>query len=773
MKFGIGQSVRRVEDQRFITGRGRYVDDIDLAHQCYGVVVYSPHAHARIRKLDAARAKAAPGVLCVLTGADAAAEKLGAITPFLMPEMLGAPKGYRTFWPVLATDKVRFVGERVAFVVAETLAQARDAAELIEIDYEELPSATDLDDAAKDGAAKVWDDCPGGNIGYGLMFGDKAATEATFAKARHVVSVRLKNNRLSANSMEPRVALGEYDPGDDNYRLYTSTQNPHGVRNEIAHIFHLPETRFRVVAPDVGGGFGMKSEAYPEDALVLWASRRCGRPVKWTGTRSESLMGDAHGRDQVVFGELALDENGKILALRSQARNAIGSYLTGPGLVPSVFGLRFQPSVYDIQTLHIMTQGVFTHTSPLTPYRGAGRPEAIYLIERLLDRGAQAVGIDQVEIRRRNLIKPAAMPYKTPTMFVYDSGEFERVMERCLKVADWNGFAERRRLSERNGKRRGRSLAFLIEQGGVFNERMELRFDPGGTVTIVAGTFSHGQGHATTFAQLVTDWLGVPFDAIRFVQGDTDQVPFGRGTYAARSSMLGGCALRNAADAIIEKAKPMAAALMEAAAHDIEFKDGQFRVAGTDKAMPMMDVAKAFYHRMGITDRFGVGLEASGTYATEPPNFPNGCHACEVEVDLQTGAVTLDRYHAVDDVGVAINPLICEGQVHGGLAQGIGQALMEHAVYDRQSGQLVAGSFQDYAMPRAEHFCDFVTELEEIPSKTNPLGVKGIGEAGCVASPPAVINAVLDALKPLGVDHIDMPATAGAVWGTLRSAQAA
>jgi carbon-monoxide dehydrogenase large subunit len=773
MKFGIGQSVRRVEDLRFITGRGRYVDDIDLAHQCYGAVVYSPHPHARIRRVDTATAKAAPGVLCVLTGADAAAEKLGAITPFLMPEMLGAPKGYRTFWPVLAADKVRFVGERVAFVVAETLAQARDAAELVEIEYEELPSATAVDDAAAEGAAKVWDDCPGGNVGYGLMFGDQAATDAAFATARHVVSVRLRNNRLSANSMEPRVALGEYDPGNDNYLLYTSTQNPHGVRNEMAHIFHLPETRFRVVAPDVGGGFGMKSEAYPEDALVLWASRRCGRPVKWTATRTESLMGDAHGRDHVVFGELALDQNGKILALRSRARNAVGAYLTGPGLVPSVFGLRFQPSVYDIQTLHIMTQGVFTNTAPLTPYRGAGRPEAIYLIERLLDRAAQAVGIDQVEIRRRNLIKPDAMPYRTPTMFVYDSGEFERVMQRCLAIADWDGFAERRKQSERNGKRRGRSLAFLIEQGGVFNERMELRFDPGGTVTIVAGTFSHGQGHATTFAQLVTDWLGVPFDAIRFVQGDTDQVPFGRGTYAARSSMLGGCALRAAADAVIEKAKPMAAALMEAAAHDVEFSDGQFRVAGTDKTMPMMEVARAFYHRMGITDRFGVGLEASGTYATEPPNFPNGCHACEVEVDPETGAVTLDRYVAVDDVGIAINPLICEGQVHGGLGQGIGQALMEHAFYDRASGQLMAGSFQDYAMPRAEHFCDFVTELEEIPAKTNPLGVKGIGEAGCVASPPAVINAVLDALKPLGVDHVDMPATAGAVWATLRQAKAA
>jgi len=758
MKFGIGQSVRRVEDQRFITGRGRYVDDINLPHQCYAVVVYSPHAHARIRGVDPGKAKAAPGVLCVLTGADAVAEKLGAITPFLMPEMLGAPKGYRTFWPVLVHDKVRFVGERVALVVAETEAQARDAAELVAVDYEPLPSATSPDAAAAEGAPKVWDDCANGNIGYGLMFGDKAATDAAFAQAAHVVSVRLHNNRLSANAMEPRVALGSYDPGSEDHTLYTSTQNPHGVRNEMAHIFHLPETRFRVIAPDVGGGFGMKSEAYPEDALVVWASRRIGRPVKWTATRTESLMGDAHGRDHVVFGELALDATGKILALRSQARNAVGAYLTGPGLVPSVFGLRFQPSVYDIQTLHIMTQGVFTHTAPLTPYRGAGRPEAIYMIERLLDRAADAIGVDQAEIRRRNLIKPDAMPYKTPTMYVYDSGDFPHMLARCLGVADWKGFAARRKASEKAGKRRGRSLAFLIEQGGVFNERMELRFDPGGTVAIVAGTFSHGQGHHTTYAQLVSHWLGIPFDAIRFVQGDTDQVPFGRGTYAARSSMLGGCALK--------------AALMEAAAGDVEFKDGQFRVVGTDKALPMMEVAKAFYHRMGITDKFGVGLEASGTFATDPPNFPNGCHACEVEVDPATGAVTVDRYFAVDDVGLAINPLICEGQVHGGLARGIGQALMEHVVYDPQSGQLVAGSFMDYAMPRAEHFCEFTTELEEIPSKTNPLGIKGIGEAGCVASPPAVINALIDALRPLGVDHIDMPATPERVWTSLKRAAA-
>lgn len=772
-KFGIGQSVRRVEDQRFITGQGRYVDDISLVGQCHGAMVYSPHAHARIRRIDTAAAKAAPGVLCVLTGEHAAAEGFGGLTPFMMPEMVGGPKGYRTFWPILAVGRARFVGERLAFVVAESAAQARDAAELVEIDYEPLPSATNVEDAVALEAAKIWDDCPNGNVGHTLMFGDKELANAAFADAKHVVSLKLKNNRVSANPLEPRATLGSYDPGTADYTLYTSTQNPHGVRSEMAQVLRLPETRLRVISPDVGGGFGMKYFPYPEDAAVLWASRIVGRPVKWTATRSESLVGDAHGRDQVVTAELALDEHGKILALRSQGRHAVGCYYTGPGIVPSMFSLRFQTSVYDIRTIHITSEGVFTNTSPVTPYRGAGRPEAIYIIERLLDRAADAVGLDQVEIRRRNLIKPEAMPYKTQTMYVYDSGEFERLLDRCLEIADWNGFAVRKKTSEEHGKRRGRGVSMLIEFGGIFNERMGLRFDPTGALTIVAGTFSHGQGHATTYAQMVSQWLGVPFEAVRFVQGDTDLVPFGRGTHAARSSMLGGAALKAAADAIAEKAKPMAALLMEAEATDIVFEDGQFRIAGTDKLISISNVAKAFYNRMGPASKLGVGLEASGTFYADPPNFPNGCHCCEVEVDIETGEVTVDRYVAVDDVGLAINPLICHGQVHGALAQGIGQALMEHAIYDRDSGQLVSGSFMDYAMPRAANFPNFVSHLEEVPAKTNPLGVKGVAEAGCIGSPPAVINAVLDALRPFCVDHIDMPATPSNVWETIRRAKAA
>ncbi|TPW07562.1 MAG: hypothetical protein FD127_4469, partial [Acidimicrobiaceae bacterium] len=472
--------------------------------------------------------------------------------------------------------------------------------------------------------------------------------------------------------------IGDYNPADDSYTLYTSTQNPHGARSDLAHgVFHLPETKFRVVGPDVGGGFGMKGDTYPEEALVLWASRRCGRPVKWISTRSEGLLGDAHGRDQVVYGEMALDETGKILAIRAQALHAVGAYIAGAGIIPLVFSLRFIPAVYDVQTIFVTTRAVFTNTSPLAPYRGAGRPEASYLTERLLDRAARVIDVDPAEIRRRNFIPPHAMPYATPTGFVYDSGEFGQIMEKCLELADWKGSEARRVASEKKGKLRGRAVTYFIE-------------------------LSHGQGHATTYAQMVSDWLGVPFEDIRFVQGDTDQVSFGRGTYASRSSMLGGCALKAAADAVVEKAKRMAAHLMEAAPVDIEFKEGQFRIVGTDRSMPLVEVAKAFYRPMGLPPEFGVGLEASGSYATEPPNFPNGCNACEVEVDPQTGAVQIDRYIVVDDAGRVINPLICEGQIQGGVAQGIGQALLEEVVYDRESGQLVSGSFTDYCMPRAD-----------------------------------------------------------------------
>ena len=584
-KFGIGQAVRRVEDQRFLLGRGRYVDDISLPGQCIGVTVLSPHAHARIKRIDVTRASAAPGVHCVLTGADALAEKLGSLTAHLMPEDFGAPKGHRTFQPLLNGEKVRFVGDRVAFVVAETLTQARDAAELVEIDYEPLPAVVDLEDAAKEGAAKVWEDCPQGNVGFRLMFGSKEATDAAFAGASHVVKLRVENNRLSPVAMEPRVAIGDYNAAEDYYTLYTASQNPHGARMEMSHVFHVAENQIRVVSPDVGGGFGLKGGVFPDDALVLWASRRIRRPVKWVATRSESMLTDHCGREMVYYGELALDAHGKILALRAQCLFQLGAYFVGAALAAGAFSVRFIPEAYDIQTMHIMSQGLFTNTSQSGPYRGAGRPEAAYFTERLIEHAAREIGIEPAEIRRRNLIPAGKLPYATPTLWTYDSGEFQRLMDKCIAVSDAEGFAARKKTSERNGRLRGRAVSYYIEFGGIFNERMDLRFDPGGTLTVLGGTHSHGQGHATVFAQLVHEWLDVPLESIRYVQGDTAQVPIGRGTYAARSATVGGNALKAASDAIIEKARPMAAALMEADAADVEFKDGQFRVVGTDKAV--------------------------------------------------------------------------------------------------------------------------------------------------------------------------------------------
>ena len=773
-KFGIGQAVRRVEDRRFLTGQGRYVDDISLPGQCYGVTLLSPHAHARIKRVDVTRAKAVSGVLCVLTGADALAEKLGSFTAHLMPEDFGAPKGHRTFQPVLVADKVRFVGDRVAFVVAETLSQARDAAEMVEVDYEPVPAVVNLEDAAKDGAPKVWEDCPQGNVGFRLMFGNKEATDAAFAKAKHVVELRLENNRLSPVAMEPRAAIGDYNAAEETYTLYTTSQNPHGVRMEMSHIFHVPENGIRVIAPDVGGGFGLKGNPFPDDALVLWAARRLRRPVKWVASRSESMLTDHCGREMVYYGELALDEHGKILALRARCLFQLGAYFVGAGLAAGAMSVRFIPEAYDFQTMHILSQGLFTNTSQSGPYRGAGRPEAAYFMERLIEHAARVIGIDPAEIRRRNLIAPNKLPYATPTLWNYDSGEFQRLMDKCIELSDWNGYAARKKASQNAGKLRGHAVSYYIEFGGIFNERMELRFDPGGTLTILGGTHSHGQGHATVFAQLAHEWLGVPLQDIRYVQGDTAQVPIGRGTYGARSAVVGGNALKVASDALVAKGKQLAAAMMEADAADLEFEDGQYRVVGTDKAITLTDVAKASYAPMGpLTDKFGVGLEASGSYSANPPSHPNGAHACELEVDPETGEVVVDRYFVVDDLGRVLNPLIVRGQIQGGVVQGLGQALLEHQVYDRQSGQLISGSFMDYGMPRADTMPNVEAELEEVPCKTNPLGVKGIGESGTIGAPPTVINAVIDALSPLGIDRIEMPATPLRVWQAISRARSA
>ena len=773
-KFGIGQAVRRVEDQRFLTGQGRYIDDIDLPGLAHGVPVLSPHAHARITRIDVAKATAAPGVLGVLTGADAVADKLGSFTAHLMPEDVGAPKGHRTFQPLLVADRVRFAGDRVAFVVAETLAQARDAAELVEVEYAPLPTVVDVEDAAKPGAPKVWDEAPDGNVAFRLAFGNKDATDAAFAAARHVVKLRVENNRLSPVAMEPRVAIGDYNAAEDAFTLHATSQNPHGVRMEMSHVFHMPENRIRVISPDVGGGFGLKGGTFPDEALVLWAARRLRRPVKWLATRSESMLTDHAGRDHVHYGELALDADGKILSIRARCLFNVGAYFVGACMVVGAFSLRFIPAAYDVKTIFVTTQGLFSNTSQNGPYRGAGRPEAAYFIERLIEHAAREIGIDPAEIRRRNLIAPDKLPYVTPTFWTYDSGEFVRLLDKCVEASDWNGFAARRKLSEKAGKLRGRAVSYYIEFGGIFNERMDIRFDPGCSLTVLAGTHSHGQGHATVFAQLVHDRLGVPFESIRYVQGDTAQVAIGRGTYGARSATVGGNALMAAADAIVEKGKALASAMMEADVADIEFKEGRYQVAGTDKSIALVDVAKATYAPMGpLPEKFGVGLEASGTYSANPPSHPNGAHVCELEVDPETGEVRIDRYFVVDDLGRVLNPLIVKGQIHGGVVQGIGQALLEHQVYDRSSGQLLSGSFMDYGMPRADLMPDIDTTLEEVRCQTNPLGVKGIGESGTIGAPPTVINALLDALRPLGVDRIDMPATPSRVWNAMEQARAA
>jgi len=777
-RFGIGQPVRRVEDQRFLTGRARFVDDMQLPHMLHGAVVMSPHAHARIRGIDIRAACDLPGVALVLTGEDLKREGLGGIPPLFMPEDMGGPKGYRTFRPLLEAAKVRYVGDRVAFVVADTPEQARIAAERVEVDYEPLPAAVNVEDAAKQGAPKVWDDNAAGNLAFPLMMGNKEATEAAFAKAKHTASVRLYNNRITANAMEPRAAIGDF--ANESFTLYTSSQNPHGVRSILAGaVFKLPEIKIRVISPDVGGGFGMKGDIYPEDGLVLWASRKLGRPVKWVATRTESMLGDNHGRDQLIQAEMALDENGKILAVRAQALHAVGAYVTNAGVVPVLCALRNIPNVYVVPAMLVASKATFTHTTPLGPYRGAGRPEASYVIERLMDAAARKLDMDPVELRRRNYIPPSAMPYNTTAGWTvgaavgwtYDSGDFARLTDRCLEISDWPGFPQRKKETEARGRLRGRALIYYLEDSGVFNERMELRFDPSGMVTIVAGTHSHGQGHATTYAQLVSDWLGVPFENIRLVQGDTDAVAFGRGTYASRSAMLGGSALKGAADLIIEKGKLMAAHLLETSSKDVEFQAGKFTVMGTDRSLPMTEVAKAFYRPVGPTTKFGTGLDASGS-SSVPPTFPNGCHACELEIDPDTGEVFIERYAVVDDVGRVINPMICHGQIEGALAQGIGQALMENIAFDRDSGQMLSASFMDYAMPRAADLpLHYELDFIDVPAKTNPLGVKGVGEAGCVGAPPAVINAILDALRPLGVQHLDMPATPHRIWQALEKAK--
>src|SRR5882724_11113931 len=569
--------------------------------------------------------------------------------------------------------------------------------------------------------------------------------------------------------MEPRGCIGEYDPGTRRYTLYSSTQNVHGVRQILAHqILHVPESRIRVVARDVGGGFGMKGPVYPEEAVAVWAARRVGRPVKWIPSRTEALLGDADGRDQVVEAELALVGDGRFLALRWTGMHNAGAYIEGAGAIPILFSLKLASTVYDIPAVSVTSSLVLTNTAPTVPYRGAGRPEAVYIMERLVDQAAREMRIDPAELRAKNLVRPEAFPYSTKTGWTYDTGNYVAAMTKCQALADWPGYAARRAATEAVGKVRGRGIVYYVDNTGIFNERMELRFDPDGELTILAGTLSHGQGHETSYAQMVSDWLGVPADKIHLAQADTDEVAIGRGTYASRSMMVGGSALRAAADEVIERGKRFAAHFMEADATDIVFSDGNFTIAGTDRTMPLEQIAQMSFIPVGLPSELGVGLQGAGAFSSDTPSFPNGCHICELEIDPETGEVALDRYTVVDDIGTVINPLLAKGQIHGGVAQGAGQALLEDVVYDRDSGQLVTGTLLDYGIPRADMMAPISIDFSPVPSTTNPLGAKGVGEGGTVASTPTVMNAILDALAPLGVTDIPMPATPERIWRALR-----
>src|SRR6516165_10861950 len=616
-----------------------------------------------------------------------------------MAEDIGGPTGFRTRLPPLAQGRVRYVGDRVAVVIAATEALARDAAEMVSVDYEALPAVVRAEDAVRAGGPLVHEGAVN-NTSFTMRVGNGDMVEAAFARAHHVTRLSLYNNRVTAVTMEPRGCIADYDPGTRRYTLYTSTQNVHGVRQTLAHhILHVPESRIRVVARDVGGGFGMKGNVYPEEAIVVWAARRVGRPVKWIPSRSEALLGDAQGRDQNVSAELALDADGKFLGLRWTGSHNVGAYIEGAGAIPILFSLKLASTVYDIPAVSVTSSLVFTNTAPTVPYRGAGRPEAVYIMERLVDQAAREMRIDPAELREKNLIRPDAYPYETRTGWIYDTGNYAAAMAKCQALADWEGYAARSAQSEAAHKLRGRSITYYVDNTGVFNERMELRFDPSGEVTILAGTLSHGQGHETSYAQMVADWLGMPLDKIHLLQADTDEIAIGRGTYASRSMMIGGSALRAAADEVIERGKRFAAHFMETNAADIAFADSAFTIAGTDRSMSIEQVAKASFIPVGLPSQLGVGLQGAGAFSSDVPSFPNGCHICEVEIDPDTGGVTLDRYTVVDDIGTVINPLLAKGQIRGGVAQGAGQALVEDVVYDRDSGQLLTGSLLDYGIP--------------------------------------------------------------------------
>jgi len=779
----IGARVERKEDYRFLTGAGQYTDDVTLPHQTHAAFVRSPHGHAKIKSVNTARAKAAPGVLAVYTGEDIAAAKLGGLPcGWLITDVNGQPMKEPPH-PVLAQGKVRYVGDQVAVVVAETQDQARDAAELVQVDYEPLPAVADGRLARAKGAPQLHEIAPD-NTCYVWALGDKAAVDAAFAKAAHVTKLDFVNNRLIPNAIEPRAANGAFSRADDSYTLYVANQNPHVERLLMtAFVMGLPEHKVRVVAGDVGGGFGSKIYLYAEDVVVTWAAKQINRPVKWTADRSESYVSDAHGRDHHTIAELALDKDGKFLAMRVKTTANVGAYLsTFASCVPTILYATLLAGQYTTPLIHCEVTAVFTNTAPVDAYRGAGRPEATYVVERLVETAAREMKIDPAEIRRKNFIR--SFPYQTPVALLYDTGNYDATMDAAQKLGDVAGYAARKKASEAKGKLRGMGYAAYIEACGIapsavagslgaragLFEAGEIRVHPTGSVTVFTGSHSHGQGHETTFAQVVADRLGMPIENVDIVHGDTSKILFGMGTYGSRSIAVGGTAIVKALDKIIAKGKKIAAHLLEASESDIEYANGEFKVAGTDKKKMFGEVAFAAYVPHNYPhDKLEPGLNENAFYDPSNFTFPAGTYVCEVEIDPETGTTKIERWTAVDDFGKIINPMIVEGQVHGGLAQGIGQALTEGAKYD-STGQLVTGSFMDYCIPRADDVPSFQVDTRETPCTHNPLGVKGCGEAGAIGAPAALINAITDAL---GVKDIPMPATPQTVWRALQQKKAA
>ena len=776
-EFELGRAVPRTEDFQLLRGRGRYTDDIVLPRQSHLYVLRSPHAAARIRGIDTAAAAAAPGVLLVLTGADAARDRLGTFASRVQRKRADGSANFVPPYRMLALDRVHHVGQPVVAIVAETMAAAKDAAELVEIDWEMQPSVTDTVAAAAPGAPAVWDEVPD-NVCLVHSVGDKAAVDAAFARAKHIVKERFHISRVAVNPLEGRTALGVYDTRDDRYTLYAGLQSPHVMRLELAaNVFKLPANRLRLISPDVGGGFGMKGSAHPELALVLWAANKVDRPVKWIAERSESFIADHHARDNVSTVELALDDDGKFLALRAATIANLGAYLASMGVHVVTNNLGGLAGTYTTPAIQVTVTGVFSNTNPTCPYRGAGRPEASYCIERIIDIAARETGIDPIELRRRNMIPAAAMPYKTALNLTYDSGEFEKTMDMALALADWTGTATRRKAAIAHGRLYGAGVASVIEMAGgpadiPLEEAVEIRFDATGNATVFAGSHSHGQGHETMYRQFAGHILGLAPERMRLVYGDTDLVFHGRGTFGSRTASVGGAAFLGAAQKIIEKGRLIAGHLLEAAALDIEFADGRFTVAGTDRSIDLVELAKASFLAARMPRGMELGLNANAVITPPGPTYPNGFHVCEVEIDPDTGEAKIMRYAVVDDVGRVVNPLLLKGQIHGGIAQGAGQALGEHMVYDPDSGQLLTGSFMDYGLPRADDLPSFKVASNEVPAKTNPLGIKGAGEAGTVGALPAVMSAVNDALAPLGIRHFDMPATPERLWRAIRDAKA-